>query len=185
MRINEKNCSDEFEEYVKKISNILDLKIDEVNVYKFSDISDVVNMYEKSPGVMLTPEHIELINNEIENKEKHLKLIPTVIINDYFKYNSSNLYLLGIIAHELRHVWQFYNMDEAKKTFAKHVKSGSSEYWKQQVERDAYAFQLAIIQSISPSSTIKEVFLYFKNIKKDIEELKKKYNDKIKLILKE
>lgn len=178
------NIYKKIDEFTKKISSNLDLKKDDFFLVNFTQISEVCDMPNGVPSVMLTPDDLALINNGIIDKNKHFKLIPTVVINDCFQFQS-DLQLLGIISHELRHTWQYYNMYRAKEEFKVHTNPETPEYYNKQTEKDAYAFQLLVINTVSPSSTIDEIFTYFKNMKATLFRLNRNYKKKIKAKFKE
>lgn len=160
--------------FISKIASILSLKNFEFEFGFASEFQPYASMSLDVPGVMLSPDDIMKINTNIKVPEERFNFVPTVVINDYFKFNDE-LELLGIIAHELRHVWQYHNVYGAKDLLKQHITPNTKKYYDSKLEMDAYAFQMVVLKTIYPTITIKEVFENFKGINSSIRRIERQY----------
>ena len=169
--------------FIKIFTRILDLNLDDFGWCFFSDLDDVVITEKETPGCFFSREEIELINKTIDDEELELEPLPSVVINDRFIF-SSDAQLMGIIAHEMRHLWQYFQTDYTE-LFKEHLIHKSDKYFESKRENDAYAFQEAMIEILFPTTSIKEIYVNFPNIKETVEHYKEMYKDKIISVLKE
>lgn len=146
-----------YKNIISLISNILDLNKKDWGYDVISNYSDIQGT-DLCPAAMLKPGEYKKINK------------PFILINDGHPMMSSignEIEMVGILAHEVRHVWQYFQNNPVwneemlnngrkigfdEKTTLNNV---PENYINQDIELDAYSFQLAFVRILYDSPGLK------------------------------
>ena len=143
--------------HTEVLAEVLKIKYSEFQWEFWSDFKIEYPNYSHMivPSAMITPIHL----NDIYE--------PFIVINDeYYDSNGSSFHLIQMIAHELRHVWQFYenkqkwnrelelNPLKVNKDTSSITEEGLQKYTNLEIEQDAFAFQIAYAWMISKQKNV-------------------------------